>query len=65
MKMKKYGGGYKLFAVIIIILLMTIAVSVVKFREGEIDYYNSDATWHMMFWLKTIKTGSLIQLKEL
>ena len=52
MKMKKYGGGYKLFAVIIIILLMTIAVSVVKFREGEIDYYNSDATWHTLLTIR-------------
>ena len=46
------GGGYKLFAVIIIILLMTIAVSVVKFREGEIDYYNSDATWHTLLTIR-------------
>lgn len=49
---KKYGGGYKLFAVIITILLMTIAVSVVKFREGEIDYYNSDATWHTLLTIR-------------
>lgn len=27
---------------------MTIAVSVLKFRGGEIDYCNSDATWHTL-----------------
>lgn len=28
--------------------LLVIVVSILKFRTGEIDYYNSDATWHTL-----------------
>ena len=32
--------------IIAITLLTTVMLSAIKYRSGEINYYNSDATWH-------------------
>lgn len=49
------GGGHgcllenkKLFINSIMIIIMTVAVSFVKYRGGEVNYLNSDATWHTL-----------------
>lgn len=38
----------QLSAVFIIVTLVVLLTSVVKYRSGEIDYHNSDATWHTL-----------------
>lgn len=35
-------------AVILILLFLTITVAIMKYQKGEIDYHNSDATWHVL-----------------
>ncbi len=49
------GGGHgcllenkKLFINSIMIIIITVTVSFVKYRGGEVNYLNSDATWHTL-----------------
>lgn len=41
-------GGRNQLLLIATAILMTISVSAFKYRSGEINYYNSDATWHTL-----------------
>lgn len=35
-------------AITMLVVLLSVLVSIVKYRDGEIDYLNSDATWHTL-----------------
>ena len=34
---------------IVFACLLSVIVSIYKYRTGEINYYNSDATWHVLY----------------
>lgn len=46
-----FGKGLRLRAgsiLVVIALILVGSAAVLKYREGEINYYNSDATWHTL-----------------
>jgi len=61
---KKFDLKYYLLIIGFIIVLVTM-VSVLKFRSGEINYLNSDATWHALYTIQCYDETPISQHKFL
>ncbi len=44
----KLKDNHIYYLVVIIIFFLVCIISTLKYRDGEIDYHNSDATWHTL-----------------
>ena len=48
-KVKPWIKRHGVLGLLVFPAVLALLVSVLKYRSGEINYYNSDATWHVLY----------------
>lgn len=55
-----FGGGGQIFALIVVAISFVALISVIKYKTGEINYRNADATWHTLLTIEAYNQTSPI-----
>lgn len=53
-------GGGQIFALIVVAISFVALISVIKYKTGEINYRNADATWHTLLTIEAYNQTSPI-----
>lgn len=54
-------GGWELRAVLVIGVLIVLFSAMARYKSGEIDYLNSDATWHTLLTIEAYNETPISQ----
>lgn len=51
-------GNVKQLAIVLMAIIVAVVISTIKFRSGDINYINSDATWHTLLTIEAYNETS-------